>query len=304
MTDTHHPTIFNEAQLHTIADQSQMPKYRPEYECLLCGFLINEENTPVTVPVKRDSQLGSDVTNKKVKIEDQLTFSRLETPEDPTEFQQVTGMHDSIARHIASHLQTLMGLLIRIVLMHRDVGSGQENESVNSATDTIDLEDYEKQRDFLSVMPFEDISLRQKSAWIPDVAVHNTECLQGTVHIYPTLDYDDLVDSYLSDTSIPDSSAIDDIILRLETLYTTVKQHRDFYTSSIAFIASRPILSPMPMPSPKPTPSPEPVHSYTFSVRTSKRGGRVSMWRCGFCFFDNTFYNGTICMSCQRGFVA
>jgi hypothetical protein len=230
LTSEHQSAILDGGQLSIIASQIQGIKERPKDECLLCGFVVENEGH-TDVPSKRQSESRSKGKAKKHKTKrHQFTltevFSSSEDEEDPT---HGTNNHESMARHIAAHLQTLMFLTLRVVSMQKDLGSDDEDAAESNAG-TNDVQDYQGSHDSDEPPFFEDVNHQPELPWLPAAETYSFKFVAQarTVFIYPTLGSEDVIDSSIQ---LPDSSTIQETILRLEALLATTEQNQDFYNS-------------------------------------------------------------------------
>ncbi|KAG7420869.1 hypothetical protein Forpe1208_v001900 [Fusarium oxysporum f. sp. rapae] len=117
LTSEHQSDTFDGGQLSMIAGQSQGIKERPYNECLLCGFVVENEGQK-DVPSKRESELWSEGSTKKLKTEHQS----IPAASSSDDYGHKANDHESMTRHIAAHLHTLMFLTLRVLSMQRDTG--------------------------------------------------------------------------------------------------------------------------------------------------------------------------------------
>ncbi|KAF4446596.1 serine/threonine protein kinase [Fusarium austroafricanum] len=125
-----HSNILEGHNPDIISEQSRMLKLRPRDECLLCGFRAQECMLETTVPSKRENQTPEDMNNERIKPDGPETAghpygSSLDAQSNPDP-------DINLARHIASHLQTLMFLVLRIVSIKESYDQGQDEFSVGS----------------------------------------------------------------------------------------------------------------------------------------------------------------------------
>lgn len=124
-----HDGVFPSNQLLAIARQSKVERQRPWNECLLCCFSIEEVEPP---PKRRKERLTGENGNKRSKTNNGMKQSKVRNEIDhgsdtgdnsldvsagPT---SISNGCETVARHVAAHLQALMLLTIRIASIHDD----------------------------------------------------------------------------------------------------------------------------------------------------------------------------------------
>jgi hypothetical protein len=164
-----HKDMFSPAQLPAIARQSKVERPRPWNECLLCCFTVEAE----PLPKRRKEQFVNEAGNKSNR-----TSFAMKHPKPEREIDQGSDASDdsldvpgpaltadnakTMARHIATHLQALMLLTIRLAILSDDhsqetqddansvsVDAGDSDEAFfiksarESAADTVSTEDVE-----------------------------------------------------------------------------------------------------------------------------------------------------------------
>ncbi|KAK4233928.1 hypothetical protein C8A03DRAFT_47631 [Achaetomium macrosporum] len=136
-----HGDLFPEPQLQAIARQSKVERPRPWNECLLCCFTVEEAEL---LPKRRKEQLVNDAGNKSSR-----TSFAMKHPKPEREIDQGSDASDdsldvpglaltadnaeTMARHIATHLQALMLLTIRLAFLSRD-RSQETQDDANSVS--------------------------------------------------------------------------------------------------------------------------------------------------------------------------
>ncbi|CVL02542.1 uncharacterized protein FMAN_00048 [Fusarium mangiferae] len=230
VTSMHESDAFDSRQLSLIANQSQGIRERPVDECPLCGLAVERESQKEDVPSKRESDSWSEGSRKKLKAGQQQPIPAATSSNDQENQSHETNNHESMALHIASHLQTLMFLTLRVISMQRDMGS-EDEDVVGSNIGTDDFHDHQDEQHVNDPLSFEDDSPQLENSWLPAAEVHSFEFgpLQRTVFKYPMLRCEDILDTSIE---FPDSSTIQEIIIRLEALLSTTKQNLDFYAWS------------------------------------------------------------------------
>lgn len=218
--------LFDEEQLRIVADQSEVHKDRPKDECLLCRFHVARDPDMQN----EDHQSIIETVNKKLKTGTELAASSTSFIPNSNGRPDDTE-HDYMALHISSHLQTLMFLSLRVISIRRDAELEQD-ETAKSDAITIDSKDCPVICNPPDPVVFSDEGPPTTSAWIPATEGYTMQYLRGIVQIYPKLEFNNLIDPELPDAPIPDSEAIEDMIIRLEVLLGTTEQHRLFYESN------------------------------------------------------------------------
>ncbi|KAL8305772.1 hypothetical protein RB601_009315 [Gaeumannomyces tritici] len=165
-----HGDVFPESQLQAIARQSKVERPRPWDECLFCCFKVEETEPP---PKRRKEQLVNKAGNKSSRTSFAKKHPKLEretdqgsdASDDSLDVPGLTLTADNtktMARHIATHLQALMLLTIRLAFLSDDhsqetqdhansvsVDAGDSDEvpstksARESAADTVSTEDAE-----------------------------------------------------------------------------------------------------------------------------------------------------------------
>lgn len=202
-----HSRDFTAEQLQVISRQSSMTRRRPWKDCLLCCFAMEEQApTDIVSPKVEEAQLKQETTSEAQQIpelemaspdpshSDTDSSGILSGSDDPTprmhKLQQEQYRSKAMARHIATHLQSLMCLTIRFAALQKDGGDLNDEMVVNSRSVEIDEENsHELGRisDFASeaVVGMQDIdvnnavaddSLNQDGGLLPgDVPVPDTD---------------------------------------------------------------------------------------------------------------------------------
>ncbi|KAL8367018.1 hypothetical protein RB595_007615 [Gaeumannomyces hyphopodioides] len=165
-----HGDLFPESQLQAIARQSKVERPRPWDECLFCCFKVEETEPP---PKRRKEQLVNKAGNKSSRTSFAIKHPKPERENDQgsdasDDSLDVPGLvltadnAETMARHIATHLQALMLLTIHLAFLSDDhsqetqdhansvsVDAGDSDEapftksSRESAADTVSTEDVE-----------------------------------------------------------------------------------------------------------------------------------------------------------------
>ncbi|KAG5751771.1 hypothetical protein H9Q72_008452 [Fusarium xylarioides] len=262
LTREHQSDALDYDQLSMIAGQSQGIKERSNDECLLCGFVIETE-CQKGVPSQRQNESRREGKMKKRKTKrDQfnptVAFSSSSDEEDRC---YEANNHESMTHHIAAHLQTLMFLTLRVLEMQKDMGS--ENEDVaGSNIGTVDNRDYQDSQYLDDPLSFEDESSQSELIWLPAVEAYsfNFDRQQHQVLRYPVLEREDIINTSIES---PDSSTIQETILRLEALLATTQQNQDFHNSTIRALEST-----------------RHRNSSRPSYYSGGNSGSVSLWQC------------------------
>ncbi|KAJ0136306.1 hypothetical protein HZ326_20685 [Fusarium oxysporum f. sp. albedinis] len=232
LTSEHQSDTFDCGQLSMIAGQSQGIKERPYNECLLCGFVVENEGQK-DVPSKRQSESRSEGNTKKRKTK-RHKFNVTEifsSSEDEEDQSHKANNHESMTRHIAAHLQTLMFLTLRVISMQKGLGS-EDEDAAESNAGTNDVQDYQVSHHLDEPPSFEDVNHQSELPWLPAAETYSFhfDTQERTVVRYPTLVCEDIIDTSIQ---FPDSSTVQETIIRLEALLATTEQNRGFYDSSI-----------------------------------------------------------------------
>ncbi|KAF5598605.1 hypothetical protein FPCIR_2902 [Fusarium pseudocircinatum] len=243
LTSEHQSGTLDDGRLSIIAGQSQGIKERPKDECLLCGFVVENEGQ-TGVPSKRQGESRSEGKTKKQKTERRQatlteTFSSSKEEEGPNH-EAIN--HESMARHIAAHLQTLMFLTLRVILTQKDLGS-EDEDAAESHTRTNDVQDYQSSHDLDDPPSSEDASHRLESPWLPaaETFSFNFDIQERAVFRYPTIKSEDIIDTSIQ---LPDSLTVQETIIRLEALLATTEQNGGFYNSLVGLLESARNLEP------------------------------------------------------------
>ncbi|KLU87691.1 hypothetical protein MAPG_06685 [Magnaporthiopsis poae ATCC 64411] len=136
-----HGDMFPTCQLQAIARQSKVERQRPWNECLLCCFPVDKTEPP---PKRRKEQLVNEADNKSRRTsfatkhpeperEDEQDSDASDDYLDVSGLALTAGNAETMARHIASHLQALMLLTIRLALLSDD-HSQETQDHANSAS--------------------------------------------------------------------------------------------------------------------------------------------------------------------------
>ncbi|KAH7190039.1 hypothetical protein BKA60DRAFT_586652 [Fusarium oxysporum] len=263
LTSEHQSDTFDCGQLSMIAGQSQGIKERPYNECLLCGFVVENEGQK-DVPSKRQSESRSEGNTKKRKTKPhQFNVTEIfSSSEDEEDQSHKANNHESMTRHIAAHLQTLMFLTLRVISMQKGLGS-EDEDAAESNAGTNDVQDYQVSHHLGEPPSFEDVNHQSELPWLPAAEIYSFhfDTQERTVVRYPTLGCEDIIDTSIQ---FPDSSTVQETIIRLEALLATTEQNRGFYHSSIGALESARHQSP-------------PRSSYNGG------SGSISRWQCCNC---------------------
>jgi len=140
-----HPNTFPPESLDVISRQSKMERPRASNECLLCCFTIeNVKPETMTVLPKRQKPQVEHERRKSARTTTSMRHPATEKIVDDADLEEsdrflaATGgdqdlaKTETTARHIASHLQTLMLLLMRVSsLQHEQPDDGDDSKSVS-----------------------------------------------------------------------------------------------------------------------------------------------------------------------------
>ncbi|KAH0525904.1 hypothetical protein TsFJ059_009304 [Trichoderma semiorbis] len=151
-----HSDVFTEQQIQIIVHQSQLRAPRPQDTCPLCCLSMNDEQntnrdiqpskeTPLKVPNKGEQLTES---SKRIKIEtgsvqlDQHSdtdtgSSEQETPNPQIPVSQSQGQLniETIARHVAAHLQGMMLFSFRMISLDAAVDKSTDDKVLSGNTD-------------------------------------------------------------------------------------------------------------------------------------------------------------------------
>ncbi|TXC03427.1 hypothetical protein FocTR4_00002207, partial [Fusarium oxysporum f. sp. cubense] len=112
-------------------------------------------------------------------------FSSTEDEEDQS---HKANNHESMTRHIAAHLQTLMFLTLRVISMQKGLGS-EDEDAAESNAGTNDVQDYQVSRHLDEPPSFEDVNHQSELPWLPAAETYSFhfDTQERTVVRYPTL---------------------------------------------------------------------------------------------------------------------
>ncbi|SPQ27139.1 50fb5322-f6f5-45bd-bf2d-c3b8a4488d95 [Thermothielavioides terrestris] len=137
-------------QLQAIARQSKVERPRPWNECLLCHFTVEEAEPPPKrhreQPVNEAAGGKSSRTSFAMKHPEPMRDidQDSDTSDDPLEEAGLVPTSDNaetMARHIASHLQALMLLTIRLASVHDDRDQDRQDDANSVSVDAGDTDD-------------------------------------------------------------------------------------------------------------------------------------------------------------------
>ncbi|AEO71873.1 uncharacterized protein THITE_49644, partial [Thermothielavioides terrestris NRRL 8126] len=145
-----HGDMLPPAQLQVIARQSKVERPRPWNECLLCHFTVEDAEPPPKrhreQPVNEAAGGKSSRTNFAMKHPEPMRDidQDSDTSDDPLEEAGLVPTSDNaetMARHIASHLQALMLLTIRLASVHDDRDQDRQDDANSVSVDAGDTDD-------------------------------------------------------------------------------------------------------------------------------------------------------------------
>jgi len=144
-----HPEVFPPEYLDVISRQSKMERPRASNECLLCCFTIKnlEPEAATTLPKRQKVQLENE--NRKIArttlamyphASRKIADAALEEPDRSVTTigtDQSLENAETMARHIASHLQALMLLLMRVA----SIQNVKPDDGDDANSDSVDIGD-------------------------------------------------------------------------------------------------------------------------------------------------------------------
>ncbi|KAL8418731.1 hypothetical protein RB594_002081 [Gaeumannomyces avenae] len=144
-----HGDLFPESQLQAIARQSKVERPRPWDECLFCCFKVEETEPP---PKRRKEQLVNKAGNKSSRTSFAIKHPKLERETDQGsdasgDSLDVPGLTltddnaKTMARHIATHLQALMLLTIRLAFLSDDHSQETQDHANSASVDAGDSDE-------------------------------------------------------------------------------------------------------------------------------------------------------------------
>jgi hypothetical protein len=130
-----HGDMFPAALLESIAKHSKVERPRSWNECLLCCFPVNEADPP---PKRRRKQLSNEAGSKSSRTGFAMKHPKPERDVDQNSdtSDDVLDNAETMARHIAAHLRTVMLLIIRLTsVMHDDHTQNTQDSSNSTSVD-------------------------------------------------------------------------------------------------------------------------------------------------------------------------
>jgi len=144
-----HGDMFPSPQLPAIARQSKVERPRPWNECLLCCFTVEDAESP---PKRRKDQPVNETSNKRSRTSfamkhpradrdvDQESDRSKDSP-DVAALKLTSDNAETMARHVAAHLQVLMLLTIRLAHTYDIHGQDTQDDANNASVDIGDSDD-------------------------------------------------------------------------------------------------------------------------------------------------------------------
>ncbi|KAM0522951.1 hypothetical protein ACHAPE_001440 [Trichoderma viride] len=157
-----HGNIFTQPQIEAIVQQSQVRSVRSRNECLLCCLPIEAQQTPTSkeqsesskeTSTFRRSRIVADVDHSRKRIRTEVSFTesnqqvRSNSYQTPMEQQQQESKNqanshpteyltvETIANHVAGHLQAIMALTLRMISRDGEIGVSADNQSEHGGAD-------------------------------------------------------------------------------------------------------------------------------------------------------------------------
>ncbi|EXL45922.1 hypothetical protein FOCG_11918 [Fusarium oxysporum f. sp. radicis-lycopersici 26381] len=157
--------------------------------------------------------------------------------------------HDYMTHHIAAHLQTLMFLTLRVILMQQGVGS-EEEDAAESNAGTNGIQNYQGPHRLGDPPSFEDENYQSELPWLPAAEPYSFDFdpLQHKVFRYPIFGREDIIDTSIQN---PDSFTVQETIgfwnqfaieTRLDLLITAAAAQFPNGNAAIAAVAGKALL--------------------------------------------------------------
>ncbi|RKL08477.1 hypothetical protein BFJ71_g1764 [Fusarium oxysporum] len=199
-------------------------------------FAPYNESQTEDIPSKRESESWGEGSTKKLKTERHQSIPAATTFNEQEKDGTKEKKHDYMTHHIAAHLQTLMFLTLRVILMQQGVGS-EEEDAAESNAGTNGIQNYQGPHRLGDPPSFEDENYQSELPWLPAAEPYSFDFdpLQHKVFRYPIFGREDIIDTSIQN---PDSFTVQETIVHLEALLATIEPNRGFYNSLIGVLES------------------------------------------------------------------